>query len=232
MRRADRLFDIIQLLRRAKQPMTAADLADQLEVNARTVYRDMAALQAMRVPIEGAAGIGYVMRRGFDLPPLMFTAEEVEAIMVGLSLVTRTGDVGLLKAAQGASSKIAEVLPEPLAGGLDANTLKVSGWGADPPIADLQLCRQAVREERKLKITYCGEKGDTSERTILPLAVIYYVQATVIAAWCELRKDFRHFRADRIVELCVLDDRFEDRAESLRTAWAQQQGTLVDVRRR
>ena len=224
MRRADRLFEIIQLLRRAKHPVTAAELSDVLEVNPRTVYRDMAALQAMRVPIEGAAGIGYVMRRGFDLPPLMFSAEEVEAIMVGLALVTRTGDVGLLQAAQGASAKIADVLPEPLTGGLDVNWLKVSSWGSEPPVADLTLCRQAVREERKLKIAYCSEKGEATERTILPLAVIYYVTVTVIAAWCELRRDFRHFRADRIEALEALDDRFTSRGDRLRSTWLEQLG--------
>ena len=225
MRRVDRLFEIIQLLRRAKKPVTAADLADAMEVNVRTVYRDMAALQAMRVPVEGAAGIGYIMRRGFDLPPLMFSAEEVEAIIVGLSLVSRTGDVGLFRAAQAASSKVADVLPETMAGGIDANWLRVSSWGPEPPVVDLALCRQAVREERKLKIDYCNEKGKTTKRIILPLAVVYYTSANVIAAWCELRQDFRHFRADRIGSVQMLDDRFADRGERLRALWLDQQAT-------
>lgn len=224
MRRADRLFEIIQRLRRAKRPMTAEALADELEVNVRTVYRDMAALQAMRVPVEGAAGIGYVMRRGFDLPPLMFTAEEVEAIMVGLSLVTRTGDVSLLRAAQGATAKIADVLPGALSSDLDANRLKVSAWGAEPPGVDLSVCRRAVREERKLRITYRSESDEVTARTIRPLAVIYYVAVTVIAAWCELRRDFRHFRADRIADLEVLDERFAGEGDALRQTWQQEQG--------
>ena len=231
MRRADRLFEIIQRLRRAKRPMTAEALADELEVNVRTVYRDMAALQAMRVPIEGAAGIGYVMRRGFDLPPLMFTAEEVEAIMVGLSLVTRTGDVSLLQAARGATGKIADVLPGTLASELDADRLKVSAWGTEPPVVDLSLCRRAVREERKLRITYRSDSDQVTTRTIRPLAVIYYVAVTVIAGWCELRRDFRHFRADRITDLDELDDRFTGEGNALRQAWQQAQrewpGALV-----
>ena len=111
MSRSDRMFEIIQLLRRAEKPMTAQALADALEVVPRTIYRDIAVLQGMRVPIEGEAGIGYVMRRGFDLPPLMFTAEEVEAIVVGLALLRRTGDLGLQAAAGRVSGKIAEVLP-------------------------------------------------------------------------------------------------------------------------
>src|SRR6476660_7786918 len=114
MRRADRIFDIIQVLRAAKQPVTAAALAEELEVTVRTVYRDVATLQARRVPIEGAPGIGYVLRRGFDLPPLMFTTEEIEAIAVGARLVARTGDAALQIAADSVVSKVTVVLPEAL----------------------------------------------------------------------------------------------------------------------
>ena len=228
MRRADRLFEIIQLLRRAKGPVTADVLAAELEINPRTVYRDMAALQAMRVPIEGAAGIGYVMRRGFDLPPLMFSAEEVEALVVGLSLVARTGDAGLLKAAHSASAKIADILPEPLRRDIGANRLRVSDWGAKTPGFDLAVCRRAVREERKLAMTYRSEVEET-QRIVLPLAVIYYVEVTVVAAWCELRRDFRHFRADRIGALDLLDERFAARGESLRAAWLEEQGSFPAI---
>ncbi|MGA8400013.1 MAG: HTH domain-containing protein, partial [Stellaceae bacterium] len=111
LRRADRLFDILQVLRAAKQPVTAASIADELEVTVRTVYRDIAALQARRIPIEGAAGIGYVLRRGFDLPPLMFTEDEAEAIAVGVRMLARTGDPGLQKAAESVLSKVTLVVP-------------------------------------------------------------------------------------------------------------------------
>src|SRR6478672_10704623 len=144
MRRSDRLFDIIQRLRAARHPMTAAALAEELEVAVRTVYRDIATLQARRVPIEGAAGIGYMLRRGFDLPPLMFTIEEIEAIAVGARLVARTGDPGLQAAAESVLSKVTVVLPEALRAQLIAAPFFVSGAGAPVPEgANLSAVRQA-----------------------------------------------------------------------------------------
>ena len=174
----------------------------------RTVYRDVATLQARRVPIEGAAGIGYLLRRGFDLPPLMFTTEEVEAIAVGARLVARTGDPGLREAAESVLSKVTTVLPEAMRAQLSSAPIFVSGSGA--PVAgsvDLSVVRQAIRDERKLDIDYVDEKGARSRRVVWPIAVAYYVQATLVGAWCELRRDYRHFRADRITALTVLDER-------------------------
>src|SRR6476469_1054789 len=167
MRRSDRLFDIIQRLRAARRPLTAAALAEDLEVTVRTVYRDIATLQARRVPIEGAAGIGYMMRRGFDLPPLMFTVEEIEAIAVGARLVARTGDLGLQDAAESVLSKVTVVLPDALRAQLVSAPLYVSGSGA--PVAagvDLSAVRQAIRDECKLRISYTDEKGGRTERII------------------------------------------------------------------
>ena len=220
MRRADRLFDIIQRLRTARAPMTAAALAEELEVTPRTVYRDVATLQARRVPIEGAAGIGYMLRRGFDLPPLMFTTEEIEAIAIGARLVSRTGDPSLQDAADSVLSKVTVILPEALRAQLEASPFYVSSSGA--PVADrvdLSLVRQAIRDERKLVIAYVDEKGARTRRTIWPIAVAYYVQATLIGAWCELRQDYRHFRADRIGSLSVLDDRYPSDNGRLMAEW-------------
>jgi predicted DNA-binding transcriptional regulator YafY len=220
MRRADRLFDIIQRLRTAGRPMTAAALADELEVTVRTVYRDIATLQARRVPIEGAPGIGYVLRRGFDLPPLMFTTEEIEAIAVGVRLVSRTGDPRLQDAARSVLSKLTVVLPEALRAQLVAAPIYVSSSGA--PVADcvdLATVRQAIREERKLQIAYADEKGERTDRTIWPIAVAYYVQATLVGAWCELRQDYRHFRADRITSVVVLDERYPSDNGRLMAEW-------------
>ncbi|MEJ0071342.1 MAG: YafY family protein [Pseudomonadota bacterium] len=181
MRRADRLFDIIQVLRTATGPVTAAALAAGLEVTVRTIYRDIATLQARRVPIEGAAGIGYVLRRGFDLPPLMFTTEEIEAIAVGARLVARTRDPGLQKAAASVLSKVTVILPEALRAHLVAPPVYVSSAGAPPADAvDLSAVRQAIRDERKLHIAYADETGAPTERTIWPIAIAYYVQATLI----------------------------------------------------
>jgi predicted DNA-binding transcriptional regulator YafY len=220
MRRADRLFDIIQRLRTAGRPMTAAALAEDLEVTARTVYRDVATLQARRVPIEGAPGIGYVLRRGFDLPPLMFTTEEIEAIAVGARLVSRTGDPALQDAAERVLSKVTVVLPEALRAQLVSAPVFVSSSGA--PVAesvDLSAVRQAIRDERKLHIAYVDEKGVQTQRVIWPIAVAYYVQATLIGAWCELRQDYRHFRADRVASLTVLDERYPSDNGRLMAEW-------------
>jgi predicted DNA-binding transcriptional regulator YafY len=220
MRRADRLFDIIQRLRTARGPMTAAALAEDLEVTVRTVYRDVATLQARRVPIEGAAGIGYVLRRGFDLPPLMFTIEEVEAIAVGARLPRRTGHAGLQQAAAGVLSKVTVILPDTLRDRLATPSVFVSGHGAPtPPVADLSVIRAAIRNERKLRLAYADEQGRASRRTIWPFAVAYYVEATLISAWCELRDDFRHFRADRVRELDVLDEGFPKPGRGLMAQW-------------
>ena len=220
MRRADRLFDIIQRLRTARGPMTAAALAEELEVTTRTVYRDVAVLQARRVPIEGEAGIGYVLRRGFDLPPLMFTIEEIEAIAVGARLVARTGDAGLQDAAESVLSKVTVVLPEVLREQLSSAPIFVSESGAPvPESVDLSAVRQAIRDERKLDIEYMDEKGARTQRVIWPIAVAYYVQATLIGAWCELRRDYRHFRADRISAVKVLEDRYPSDNGRLMAEW-------------
>jgi predicted DNA-binding transcriptional regulator YafY len=220
MRRSDRLFDIIQRLRAARHPMTAAALAEELEVAVRTVYRDIATLQARRVPIEGAAGIGYMMRRGFDLPPLMFTVEEIEAIAVGARLVARTGDLGLQDAAESVLSKVTVVLPDGLRAQLTSAPIFVSESGAPvPERVDLTAVRQAIREEHKLHIAYEDERGTRSERTIWPVAVAYHVQATLIGAWCELRRDYRHFRADRIVSLAVLEEHYPSDNGRLMAEW-------------
>ncbi|HWB52033.1 MAG TPA: YafY family protein [Stellaceae bacterium] len=210
LRRADRLFDLLRVLRGAKQPVTAASIAAELEVTVRTVYRDIATLQARRVPIEGAAGIGYVLRRGFDLPPLMFTADEAEAIAVGVRLLARTGDPGLQKAAERVLSKVSLVVPDPLRDYLTTAPVYVSKSGAPVPAQrDLPATiRHAIRDSRKMRIAYRDEAGRETSRVIQPFAVAYYVEATLVCAWCELRGDIRHFRTDRVVSAAVLDEGF------------------------
>ena len=220
MRRADRLFDIIQSLRTAARPMTAAALAGELEVTPRTIYRDIAALQASRVPIEGAPGIGYVMRRGFDLPPLMFTADEADAIAIGVRLLRRLRDPKLQSAAESVLAKLAAVVPDPLQPHLVAAPVYVSD-GSAPPVSgvDLAELRNAVHETRKIAIDYADEEGRRTHRTIWPLAMAYYVDVTLIGAWCELRGDFRHFRVDRITSSRVLDERFPADNGKLMAEW-------------
>lgn len=220
MRRTDRLFDIIQILRGASRPVTAAALAAELEVAARTIYRDVATLQARRVPIEGEAGIGYVLRPGFDLPLLMFTTEEAEAIAVGARLVRRTGDPGLQAAAESVLSKIKGVVPDALRAYLAAPAFYVSDAGARiPAAADLPAVRAAIRDTRKVRITYADGQGGQTERTIWPIAIAYYVQATLVYAWCELRRDYRHFRADRITGFEVLAERYPPASRAVTPDW-------------
>jgi len=216
MSRSDRMFEIIQILRAQDGPVTAAHLAEKLEVTERTIYRDVAALQAMRVPIAGEAGIGYIMRPGYDLPPLMFDTEEAEAVLVGLSLIGRTGDSALKSASERAGRKIASVLPDGRAG----PGLYASGWNAVPTAEiDSAFYRTAIREADRIHIAYRDAEGAESERTILPIGLIYYIEAVVLAAWCELRADFRHFRLDRITSANRQDRPFKQDAERLRKAW-------------
>lgn len=220
MRRADRLFDIIQSLRSARGPLTAAALADKLEVTARTIYRDIAALQASRVPIEGAAGIGYILRRGFDLPPLMFTADEADAIAIGVRLLRRLRDPKLERAAESVLAKLSSIVPPELQTQLVAAPLYVSE-GSAPPVAGIELSqlRGAIRDSRKLRIAYIDEEERRTERTIWPLAMAYYVDVTLIGAWCELRGDFRHFRVDRVAQARVLEERFPAENGKLVAEW-------------
>ncbi|MEM8761783.1 MAG: YafY family protein, partial [Pseudomonadota bacterium] len=205
MRRATRLFEIIQALRAARGPLTADALAERLEVSPRTVYRDIAALQAMRTPIEGAAGLGYVMRRGYDLPALNFDEEEIEALRVGLTLLARTGDSALQRAASRIRNKI-DALAE------EADWLQVAPYGApsDLPAREdekdtalrptaIAPLRDAVRDARKLHLHYRDGEGQESARTVRPVALVYHVDCTMLAAWCELREGFRHFRTDRLL---------------------------------
>ena len=220
MRRADRLFDIIQTLRAASQPLTAAALAAKLEVTVRTIYRDIAALQARRVPIEGAAGIGYVLRRGFDLPPLMFTSDEIDAIAVGARHVRRLRDPKLQQAAESVLAKVTSIVPETLSSYLRLPPFFVSEGDA-PPVTGIDLAdlRDAIHAARKIRIAYIDEQARRTERTICPIAIAYYVDVTVIAAWCELRDNFRHFRADRIQSARLLDEDFAARRSQLAAQW-------------
>jgi predicted DNA-binding transcriptional regulator YafY len=227
MRRTDRLFDIIQTLRVAKGPMTAAALAEKLEVTIRTVYRDIATLQARRIPIEGAAGIGYIFRRGFDLPPLMFTADEIDAISVGARLVRRLRDPGLQDAADSVLAKVATILPDSLRPGMISAPFYVSDGLAETPTGiDLSDVRHAIRETQKLRITYADTEGRRTNRTIWPIAMAYYVDVTIIGAWCELRTDYRHFRVERIITSTLLEETFPAGNGKLMEGWLAQSGSV------
>jgi len=224
MRRSDRLFEIIQILRAANRPIRAEDLAEKLEVSVRTIYRDIVALQGMRTPIEGEPGIGYLMRRGYDLPPLNFDMEEIEALRVGLALLSRTGDSALQKAASRIHEKV-DALHGP------ANWLQVAPWGApaDDPAngcVSFSLLRDVIRAEQKLQITYRKDpdrQGAETVRTVRPIALIYHLNCVMLVAWCELRKGFRHFRNDRIWGCDELEELFSGQGGTLREVWLEQE---------
>ena len=221
MSRSVRLFDLLQALRRHRRAVSANTLAEELGVSKRTIYRDIDALIALGAPIDGEAGIGYLMRPGFVLPPLMFTEDEAEAIAVAMRLLARTGDTGLQKAADSVLSKLTLVVPDLLRGTLTSAVVYVSKAGAPvPEQRDLpSTVRHAIRGTRKMRIAYQDGEGTRTLRVIQPFAVEYYVEATLVCAWCELRNDIRHFRTDRIVAAEVLDEKFA-MPEAVIAEWA------------
>jgi predicted DNA-binding transcriptional regulator YafY len=210
MRRADRLFQIIQFIRRHRLT-TAAVLADALEVSERTVYRDIRDLVHSGVPIEGEAGVGYMLRKGFDLPPLMFTATEIEALVLGTRVVQSWADPELAKAAASALDRIATSLPDALRNRLVESRLYAPGFHVPPDVMErLQHLREAVDGRRKTWIAYKDADGISTERIVRPLALSFFGYTWMVTAWCELRVDFRSFRLDRVGEVRVLEERFVD----------------------
>ncbi|MDQ0391114.1 helix-turn-helix transcriptional regulator [Labrys monachus] len=220
MRRADRLFQIIQILRRSGRPVTAGLLAGELEVSKRSVYRDIADLMAQRVPIRGEAGLGYVLDRDFDMPPLMLTPDEIEAAVLGAQWVAERGDAVLAAAARDLIAKIATAVPERLRPFIAEPTVGApSGTMAAPDGLDIARTRAWIRSGRKIRIRYRDQHSEDSERTIWPVIIGYAETVRLLAAWCELRRDFRHFRTDRILAAEFLDECHGSRPGDLRTRW-------------
>lgn len=210
MRRADRLFQLIEHLR-GRRTLTARQLAERLHVSERTVYRDVGDLVAGGVPIQGEAGIGYQLRRGFDLPPIMFNRDELEALVLGARLVTALGGKSLAQSAELALNKIEAVLPAARRKELALPRLYAPGFANDARrTAALDTIRTAINEHRILNIDYIREDGAVSSRSVRPLALYYWPPNWLLAAWCELREDFRNFRTDRIRSAAALDKTFND----------------------
>jgi len=210
MRRADRLFQIIQILRR-RRISTAACLAEKLEGSERTIYRDMSDLICSGVPIAGEAGVGYALPRGFDLPPLMFTDDEIEALVLGARIVRSWADPELVKAAGEALAKVEMVLPDRLKAKLKESALFSLNFNPQgETVENLALCRLAIRDRRMVRFTYEREDGRGSNRTTRPLCLAFVAPVWLLSAWCELRDDFRTFRVDRVSHLSVLDATFDD----------------------
>lgn len=220
MARAQRLLALMQELRGRRRPATADDLAAALGVSVRTLYRDVNVLRAQGAQIEGEAGFGYVLRPGFLLPPLMFTAEEIEAVLIGVSWVARRRDLALESSARSALAKIAAVAPEDLRHMIDHSGLIVATISAaSDQVIDAEIIRRGLRKERKLQLHYTDAGAAESERTVWPVALAIYENTQVLAAWCELRNDYRHFRLDRIKRVDVLDMRPPRRRSALYKEW-------------
>jgi predicted DNA-binding transcriptional regulator YafY len=220
VRRADRLFQIIQILRRGRRPVTADHLGRELEVSLRTVYRDVADLIEKRVPIRGEPGLGYVLDDGYDMPPLMLTPDEIEAAVLGAQWVAARGDATLARGAQDLLAKIQAVLPRNLKHiALEAAVVAAIDRPSFPDGLDLGKVRHWIRERRKLRFNYTDDRGRETVRVIWPIAAAYFESMRLIAGWCELRNDFRHFRTDRIKNAQFLLERIPRSARQLHAEW-------------
>jgi predicted DNA-binding transcriptional regulator YafY len=221
MSRAQRLLDLIQALRRHRRPVSGQALADELGVSLRTLYRDVASLQGQGAAIEGEAGVGYVLRPGFMLPPLMFSEDEIEALVLGSRMVAGQADEPLADAASNALAKIAAVLPADLRNSLDTSALFAPRRREPAGGGDVATIRRAIRAEHKLRIRYTDRGGTSTSRTVWPFALGYFDRAQMVAAWCELRAGYRHFRTDRIVALDVTGTRYPRRRQVLLKEWRE-----------
>ncbi|MCV2354080.1 YafY family transcriptional regulator [Paucibacter sp. B2R-40] len=226
MSRSARLFELLQLLRRHRHPIQGAALAQQMDVSLRTLYRDIATLQAQGAQIEGEAGVGYVLKPGFVLPPLMFSVDELEALVLGSRWVAgRVDDGQLAEAARNALAKISAVLPADLRHELESSTLLVGpGEAPSGPEQLMARLRSAMRNELTVKLQYRDLKERASERTVWPFALGFFDSARVLVAWCELRQSIRNFRVDRIEAMAVLETRYPRPRQALLAEWRALEG--------
>lgn len=220
MARSERLLSLLQVLRRHRRPVSGATLAAELGVSIRTLYRDIATLQAQGAEIHGEAGLGYMLKPGFTLPPLMFSVDEIEALVLGVTWVSRRTDDRLGEAAENAVAKIRSVLPSELREYVDASALTVPPvWNSVPLSVDLTQIRLAMRAETKISIGYRDANDQVSHRTLWPFLVGFFDRVLLLVAWCELRRDYRSFRIDRITELQRLEERYPRRRAEMATEW-------------
>lgn len=227
MSRTERLLQLMQVLRARRHPASGATLAAELGISLRSLYRDIASLKAQGARIDGEAGVGYLLRPGFTLPPLMFTPDEIEALALGARWVTERGDAGLVGAAHHALAKIGAVLPAELRLELETSALLVGpgpGVAAPADVGTMALLRSAIRHERKLELCYLDLKEQETQRLVWPFALGYFERVRVLVAWCELRQGLRHFRVDRILQITPLPARYPLRRQALLGAWRQEQG--------
>jgi len=210
-------------LRGHRRPVTAVRLAEDLSVSVRTIYRDIQTLIDLGAPVYGEAGLGYLLRAGFFLPPLMFGEEELEALVLGARWLRGQGDPALAQAADSALAKIATASPKDLRDKMADTGLWAPRFRtpAEHPTG-LKSIREALRRECKLAITYVDESGATTERVVWPIALAFFEGKRLLAAWCEMRNGFRHFRSDRIATLHVTHDRYPTRRAVLMKNWRRE----------
>ncbi len=219
--RATRLLRLLDELQRRRRPVRGAQLAEQLHVSLRTVYRDIDALRGQGADIDGDPGVGYRLRSGFLLPPMMFSTEELEAIVLGARWVAVHADPGLAAAADQALDRIVGILPEELRLQVETSGL-FAGWQSSNPEPWLPTLRRAIREEHAVRMRYTDADGNVTERAVWPFAMAFLDEVRLLAAWCELRGDFRHFRADRVLALEDSGQRYPDRRHALLRRWREQ----------
>lgn len=226
--RSERLLALLQVLRRHRRPVSGIILAEQTGVSLRTLYRDIASLQSQGAMIEGEAGVGYVLKPGFMLPPMMFSEEELEALVLGSRWVNRSAEPRLAGAAADALAKIAAVLPAEMRETIESATLLVGPKRANEDKADVALIRKAIRTERILELHYSDEQGRISLRRVWPFALGYFEHIRMVMAWCELRRDFRHFRTDRIIDMTQHEERYPRRRTALMKEWREAEHVPVE----
>jgi predicted DNA-binding transcriptional regulator YafY len=227
--RTNRLFLLLDALRGNRRPVTAAVLAERLKVSERTIYRDIQTLAELGAPVEGEAGIGYMMRAGLFLPPLMFSPDELEALVLGARWVRRQGDDGLAEAAANALAKIATATPNDLRDAMADTSLWVPiGPGKPEENTYVRPAREAIRHQHKLRIAYCDESGAATERTVWPFALAFFEGKRMLAAWCELRGAIRHFRIDRIARAECAGERYPQARRDLILRWRAEQCIAED----
>ncbi|WP_133140297.1 helix-turn-helix transcriptional regulator [Legionella genomosp. 1] len=219
MSRTQRLLELLQILRQHRYPVSGKLLAENLGISLRTLYRDIATLQSQGADIEGEPGLGYILRPGFMLPPLMFSEEEIEALVLGSRWVAKRADHKLKLAATKALTKISSVLPPDLRQQLESSGLLVGPAKTQSNDDYESLIRHAIRKEFKLKMTYSDVNEESSTRIIRPLALGFFDNSRILIAWCELRNDFRHFRSDRISSLSLIETGYQQKRQALLKQW-------------
>ncbi|CAN5407581.1 YafY family protein [soil metagenome] len=224
MNRTERLLNLLQILRSYRYPVSGQRLAERLGVSIRTLYRDIATLQAQGAEIEGEVGIGYILKPTFFLPPLMFTQTEMHALLLGTQWVSQFGDAPLSKAATEALNKIFAVLPTNIKKSINTFTLRV-GTPVSESLAkeNLSILRDAIANQKKIYILYKSENGKESQRTVWPFTIGYFTDGRILVAWCEKKKNYRHFKTDGIISLKVLEERYPRSKDSLFREWQTSQ---------